>query len=406
MNSESVFTMNKNFLIVFDFDLEFNDELEYVMNNFCGIVINSDTFINNLSNDTINNLSDDSLLYLCGNINNNLPELKNKTFVIKDFSQNYEFLKSFTLIKIGEVPININNVGVYFRNFFFDDKNYFELINNSHNFQSLTESNKSNLALRTGIYLTNVEKINDEIKFKLLRCSTNLNGPTCNFKDTDIEIIEKVNNISKHFFSNKTEFNHVLAQIYENDKKTNKKAKIKEHSDKTKDMPRNGLMAFCTFYNNDLNNKYVKKSHDDPYDYCYKETSALTKMRFKLKPMVKNELFIKQFDITLYPNSLFIMNLTMNRLYTHEIIPSILPLEFLPTRLGYVIRCSKTCAVYKNNKTHVIENDDLIELVKPTDEGFAKLKTFYFKENTSDEIINYDKFYFSLNGGDYMEPIL
>ena len=40
--------------------------------------------------------------------------------------------------------------------------------------------------------------------FKLLRCSTNLDGPTENFKDTDREIVNKLNenNLFNDWFSN------------------------------------------------------------------------------------------------------------------------------------------------------------------------------------------------------------
>ena len=48
------------------------------------------------------------------------------------------------------------------------------------------------------------------------------------------------------------------------------------------------------------------------------------------------------------------MSLDSNRLYTHEIIPSSLPIEKLPIRMGYVIRCSKTKALYNDGKTYLI----------------------------------------------------
>jgi hypothetical protein len=51
------------------------------------------------------------------------------------------------------------------------------------------------------------------------------------------------------------------------------------------------------------------------------------------------------------------MSLEMNRLYTHEISPSHLPMDLIPLRLGYVIRCSKTKAIYKDNKTYIFNND-------------------------------------------------
>lgn len=84
-----------------------------------------------------------------------------------------------------------------------------------------------------------------------MRCSTNLDGPTENFRQTDIEIVNAVNGVRAKFFEDSASLNHVLAQTYhnvKNDEGKSKKAKISRHSDKTKDMPDNGLLAFCTFY--------------------------------------------------------------------------------------------------------------------------------------------------------------
>jgi hypothetical protein len=358
----------------------------------------------------------DSMIYLCGDIKTNYESIKNvenKVInVIKELSYGYDCnFESYKLIGIGQIPINTNNIGVYFKNLFTFDKDYFNLINNEHEFQALTESNKPNDAFRTGIYLTNVEKTDDEIKFRLLRCSSNLHGPTDNFRTTDNEIVNTVNEYSSQFFETKADLNHVLAQIYQNktvkinDKIMEKKAKIKAHSDKTKDMPENGLIAFCTFYKfNDSNG--VKKSKDELYDYHYKNKSVLTKMRFKLKENNIETTLIHNFDITLYPNSVFIIPLSTNRLYTHEIIPSVLQIDKIPTRMGYVIRCSNMEAVFKNNQTYINENGNHIKLEEPNVDGRKELKDLYFKENVTDNIIHYNKFYFSLNKGDYEQPII
>lgn len=398
---------NKNILICIDDELNkfyslYINEIDNIKENFCGIVL-SDIENFNVQNNTI--------IYICGDIEKNYNTIKknnvlflNKNnvlfLVIKNISYNYENnLNNYNIINIEQIPLNIHNVGLYFKHFFDLDINYFNLISNEHQFQELTESNKVSNAFRTGIYLTKVEenKNENEIKFRLLRCSSNLNGPTDNFRKTDNEIIELVNNISKYFFENVIEFNHVLAQIYENkiikkdNKKLEKKAKIKEHSDKTKDMPRNALMAFCTFYKNCFNN----------YD-----KSQLTLLRFKLKNKDLNLNLKNTFDIILYPNSLFIISLLTNRLYTHEIVPSILPIDKIPIRLGYVIRCSKTEAVFKNNKTYINIDDKYIKLCESDEEDVKKLKQSYFIENTSDELMNYENFNFSLNSGDYLKPIL
>jgi hypothetical protein len=323
--------------------------------------------------------------------------------VIAELSNNYD-ITSYNTINIGEVPINIHNAGIYFRKIFnSDDKDYFNSIKTSHKFQSLTESNKPNSAFRTGIYLTKVTTHNDELKFNLLRCSSNLNGPTDNFRDTDNEIIAKINAVSETYFEEKVELNHVLAQIYENSEQG--KAKIKAHSDKTKDMPSNALIAFCTFYDTNLTNNKIKKSDTDMFDYLYNKTSVLTKLHFKLKHPVDHLLLTKEFSITLYPNSAFIISLETNRLYTHEIRPSVLPYNIIPTRMGYVIRCSNTPAIFKDGQTWINENGQYSVLEKINKDSATILRKQYFEENTTDSIINYTHTKFSMNSGDYSEPI-
>lgn len=408
---ESVFMYDKHYFICIEKHLVnisniYREEVEYIKTNFCGNVIND---LNNIStyHETV-------IIYICGDVNAILSKLNHKNiYIIKELSYNYN--DDYNFITCGQVPININNVGVYFRNLF-GSSDYFNLLEKAHCFQSLTESNKPGSSYRKGIYITDVVNNDDHIKFNLLRCSTNLDGPTDAIKQVDNEIITTVNNITNNFFENNAKLNHVLAQIYENtkyggfNKNSEKKAKIKSHSDKTKDMPRNGLMAFCTFYNgfDELANVGVKKSKTNLYDYCYKDETVLTKLRFKLKNIVKEKdshnNYIDKFDLVLYPNSVFIMSLNMNRLYTHEIAPSSLSVDKLPTRMGYVIRCSKTKAVYKNNQTYIDENGTYIKLEKPTDDDIKKLKDIYHKENTSDELIDYGSIYYSLNEGDYVEP--
>lgn len=388
---------------------------DYLKKNFCGkVFMNIEEFIYHQPS-----LSKGKLLYLCSkNVATFFSKMKQiitknfgSIFLVEEYCKNYES-SSVNLISIGEVPINIHNVGVFFRKLFNSNKNFYKNIVEEHEFQSLTISDKPGSSYRKGIYLTNVEKNNDdEIMFKLLRCSTDLSGPTDNFRKTDREVVEKVDTVRRYFFKNGAELNHVLAQTYHNVKHNGKerKAKISEHSDKTKDMPQNGLIAFCTFYEDHFaNNKSYQKSG---YDICYrgsgsKLNSVLTKLRFRLKKEVTDDFFTKKFEITLYPNSVFIMPLSTNRLYTHEIIPSNLNINKLPTRMGYVIRCSNTDVVYKNNKTYIVKDKKYIELEQPTKEGVKELKQLYFIENTSAKKVNYENFYFSMNKGDYMKPLI
>lgn len=394
---------------------QLKNEFNYIKMNFCGNVFSDITTFNNQT------LSPDTIVYLCGNITQMYNDLQNSKnikinkpliYVIKELSINYDTKsENYQIKSCGEVPINVHNVAVYFRNFFDSNTNYFKEISTEHEFQTLTESNKISNAFRKGIYLTNVEKQNDEIRFNLLRCSSNLNGPTENFCETDHKVISETNKICKYFFENPADLNHVLAQIYTNKIEPNekeKKARISSHSDKTKDMYDNGLIAFCTFYDNNTNNesKQIKQSTTNMFDYCYNDTTVFTRLHFKLKQMVTDTTLAKEFSVTLYPNSVLVIPLSTNRLYQHEIRPSILSIDKIPTRMGYVIRCSKTRAVFKNNETYIDEDGKYIKLRQPNDDDINELRKLYLEENITTNLINYPKIYFSMNGGDYMEPVL
>lgn len=388
-------------------DDKYQSEYDYILNNFCGTVCSDIKDVQH---------GKDTLIYLCGDIAAILSKMQFQNIrVISELS--YNMPDNSTTINLGQVPINIHNVGVLFRKFFSSEDNYFNKVSTEHEFQTLRQSNKTDVAFRKGIYLTKVEECKEDIKFKLLRCSTNLSGPTENFGVTDQNIVSDINQINKTFFEKEVELNHVLAQIYYNTAsdgtKKEKKAKIAKHSDKTKDMPDHATMAFCTFYKdyyndcfNDDTLKHVKLSNEDRYNHVYKQTSVLTCLRFILKKDVKDDTLAKSFDIILYPNSVFMMSLQTNRLYTHQIVPSGLPVNMIPTRLGYVIRCSNTDAVFSNDHTHIVEGDKLIRLTEPTEEGLVELKELYLKQNKTVEHVDYaHKFYFSMNEGDYEKPV-
>lgn len=336
-------------------------------------------------------------------------------YIIKELSYNYEThdKAKIQLIALGQAPVIIHGAGVYFRHFFNND-DYFHQVKTEHVFQHLTESTKPSTALRKGIYLAEVSKEETEEKkdvlhYRLLRCSSNLTGPTDNFRATDHKIMQALNEAANNVFEKKAKLNHVLAQVYENKKTTGAKtketkAKIKAHSDKTKDMPKDGLIAFCTFYEK-TNFQQLKPSSTDRYDWCYKQVSGLTKLYFKLKKTVSNETLKKEFSITLYPNSVFLIPLSTNRLYTHEIRPSLLNIDRIPTRMGYVVRCSKTEALFMNNQTYIKENGALIKLEQMTKETLANLRNIYFEENRTENRVEYGKVHFSMNSGDYQKPI-
>jgi hypothetical protein len=317
--------------------------------------------------------------------------------------------KNLTLVDLGRVPLLVHDVGVYYRRFFDLDLDLFNRISTEHTFQTLTEGTKPGTARRTGIYLTPVERDGEDLHFRLLRCSTNLSGPTENFRATDSYIVNALNQEAGFIFQNQAPLNHVLAQIYHNTPATaaqkQSKAKISAHADKTKDMPVNGIMAFCTFY--DRLDK-LQPLTKDAFDYGYKGVSGLTKLHFRLKDVVaeRSECTLPhEFTLTLYPNSAFFMPLSTNRLYTHEIRSSMLDAELLPTRLGYVVRCSSTEAVCKHDRTFLKRDRELVKLEPPTIEGIDELRKLYAEENNTADFIDYgDRFLFSMNAGDYLAP--
>lgn len=303
----------------------------------------------------------------------------------------------------AKAPVTLGGVGVYYRRFF-DDGDYFRRICSEHTFQSLTESVKPSKAHRTGIYLTPVKQDGDALRFHLLRCSTNLSGPTENFCATDHHIIDALNREADVIFRDHAPLNHVLAQVYNNtpatDDQKQTKAKISAHADKTKDMPVNGIMAFCTFYDG-----LDKLSPLDDFDHGYKGKSGLTRLQFRLKESVTREGLLPEFSITLYPGSVFFMPLSTNRLYTHAIQSSMLNAEMLPTRLGYVVRCSKTAAVHERGTTFLEIDGQRVPMEPPTEHGMTELRGLYAAENKTDAFIDYgDKFHFSMNEGDYKAP--
>ncbi|MFB6503964.1 MULTISPECIES: hypothetical protein [unclassified Streptomyces] len=353
-------------------------------------------------------------VYLCGDMSGiSGRQLRDaaRVFVVRELSHGYHGHAHgpWTLVDLGRVPIRVHGVGVYYRRFFGLDADHFGRIRAEHAFQSLTESTKPGTARRSGIYLTPVTRNGDELHFRLLRCSTNLSGPTESFRPTDTGIVEELNREAVTVFRNHAPLNHVLAQTYHNTLATaerkQSKAKISAHADKTKDMPVNGIMAFCTFYDG---LERLRPLAEDAFDHGVKKASGLTRLQFRLKESAVEHGgagLPPKFALTLYPGSVFFMPLSTNRLYTHEIRPSALDADLLPTRLGYVVRCSSTEAVHKGGQTFLKRAGGLVELEPPTPDGMDDLRRLYAEENRTSSFVDYgEKFLFSMNSGDYSAP--
>lgn len=389
-----------------------NPTLEYntLQSTFCGRVFYDD----DIPWETI---PQDAAIFFCGDISKLPPKTAShagsRLKVIRELSSNHsESDTCQSTIGLGHVPINHHNAAIYFRNVLSPETDYFTTIHSEHEFQRLTESDKPSHSLRKGIYLSKVHTSSaGETKFNLLRCSTNLSGPTLAFGSTDTEILALANTLATQHFSHPAEFNHVLAQVYSNttvqsgSTTKERKARIKAHADKTKDMPRNGMIAFCTIYSSDVYNH--QRSRSDTFDYQYKNISVLTRLRFRLKDSVRGpETLEREFSVPLYPNSILMIPLSTNRLYTHETVPPSLDISNIPTRLGYVIRCSDTAAVFRDGKTFIVrEAGEEVEMGRPSGDDVAGLRERYFRENTTDEVVEYGDVNFSLNNGDYTRPM-
>lgn len=73
----------------------------------------------------------------------------------------------------------------------------------------------------------------------------------------------------------------------------------------------------------------------------------------------------------------------------------------IPTRMGYVVRCSNLEAQHINHQTYISENGRFIKLDKMTPETQEELRSFYYEENKSEELIKYGKIHFSMTGIDF-----
>ncbi|MCF2528064.1 hypothetical protein [Yinghuangia soli] len=353
-------------------------------------------------------------VYLCGDvsaIDRSRLHGAARVFVVRELSDGYreDGGEPWAVVGRGRVPLRVHGVGVYYPRFFEPADDHFGRIRAEHVFQALTESTKPGTAHRSGIYLTPVSRNGDELHFRLLRCSTNLSGPTEGFGATDADIVGALNREAAAVFQGQAPLNHVLAQIYHNTLATaerkQSKARISAHADKTKDMPADGIMAFCTFYDR---LDHLQPLAEGPFDLGLKGASALTRLRFRLKESAEGQDvrgLPEQFGVTLHPGSVFFMPLSTNRLYTHEVRPSGLDPEALPTRLGYVVRCSSTEAVHRDGRTFLKAASGLVALEPPTEAGMDELRRLYAEENRTASFIDYgDRFRFSMNSGDYVAP--
>ena len=270
-----------------------------------------------------------------------------------------------------------------------DDVALFRDLTRSHTFYALTESIKPmGTSLRQGVYITPVDS---DGRYRLLRCSTNMSGPTEDFAAVDDRIAATVNDLVRVNFEGAAPVNHVLAQVYTNSATTpqkQRKARISAHSDKTKDMPPNAVLAFVSLYSGPVTDT----------EQC---SSLLWRAKTEPKTTVR---------VVLLPGSVLLVPLSTNRLWTHETRPSMLPVDRLPVRLGYVLRASNTWARFDDALHTTVLLDTVpvalpLPLHPPTSEDIEGLRALYRLENSGTSWVQYPHpVRFSLNQGDYLPP--
>ena len=79
--------------------------------------------------------------------------------------------------------------------------------------------------------------------------------------------------------------------------------------------------------------------------------------------------------------------------------------DMIPTRMGYVVRCSKTADIFRENRTYIEEKGQWVPLEDMTPTTIMDLKDSYVEENQTENRIQYGKVHFSMNLGDYQKPI-
>ncbi len=156
-------------------------------------------------------------------------------------------------------------------------------------------------------------------------------------------------------------------------------------------------------------------SPHDVFDLQHRGISVLTRLRFRLKRDIADTCTRpREFDVVLYPNSVFLMPLSTNRLYTHEVVPSVFPPEVLPVRLAYTLRCSNRVAVHRGGRTYFAHSSDGIGEMVPMEDvqeqSAAVLQQLFAEENLTSRRIRYNEddavWNFSFSRGDYMRPLI
>jgi hypothetical protein len=319
-------------------------------------------------------------------------------------------------VELNQLPLKVGGMGVLWPYCFENQKQWINEIMRAHLFQEIRSTNKRGHFLANGFYATEVQRNPEQgkeekegLQFKLLRGSISLVGPTQNLQQVDFTILKRANEYVSHHFRNIPLLNHIWGQLHLTD--TFKKPTNTICSDKTQDMPDRAVIGFITFYTIPDGIKYTRRGHGLEEDVFYKNTSVLTQLRFLRKKDAPTD-YPQYINVRLLQNSLFIIPLHMNRFYTYSTVAPSIPDHIGWTRVVYVVRTSHTDALWEKGFTWLQSKEkgkeEWHKLRSPTLDEISKLKEHHLEQNASSAVIDYrkQKWFFSLNKGDYLCPIL
>jgi hypothetical protein len=117
--------------------------------NFCGRVFESVE----LFNESVQHAK--SVVYLAGNIEMMIAKIRKDTIlmVVEELSTNFETCTRYKIVRVSQLPVNVENVGVFFPKLFLGEKDFYESVVNEHKFQLLKLANKPGEAFRKGFNL-------------------------------------------------------------------------------------------------------------------------------------------------------------------------------------------------------------------------------------------------------------
>lgn len=276
------------------------------------------------------------------------------------------------------------------------DKNLFNEINNSYNFDDVTKGRKGTTILKPII-----DKNNIELLTPIVRTTTIYNKPFQIFNKTINDIVNKINNKFNNKYNNKNNYelknvneiknnlnlNNALLEVY-----NYKYKKMKFHSDLALDLQDNSYIALYSCYNNinvDDNNK----------------------RKLVIKNKETNEIEDK---IILEHNSVILFSVETNSKYLHKIVlEHNNKIDEKIEWLGLTFRESKTFIRYINNhdehnkniyKPIFNDNNNELKLANENEKKeFYKLRS---EENCSVCKYNYPNINYSISPAELLKPII